>query len=420
MGKIDDVIKEILNYYNNYLFESKKEEIKFLEEAIKKEEEFNYKKYLENLNYIKKKNDEFPIIDFIFNTNKENNNNNKKIEEEIKNISEKFEQLEKSIKGRNAEEIFNYLEENNQYILFDYFKDLNNREILLKIFNQDDIEFFLDNEIINEENLDKLREIKKYYENYLSKEKTEEINILNNIIQSRKGKYQEFLNDLNKAKNMNLRFHLINCFLEDKNNFEEAKQHWEVIEQMIKEKKSLNKMKNRKIIINKLKDDEIKKILYQIIEKEPLDIFFKTIKEFEEKAERNKKNKEIKKRVQIFLKLYKENYAEIKKEEITLLENGSIPELENFLNTHENDYDEAKKMMKENTIGEFLDKTGEIINDKKGFLRDHVKLINEGKNKKMKKHYKNAILKYIEKEEKEAIADQYFTQEQREKLKKNF
>ena len=416
----------VLNNYKNYYFESKKDEINFLEDAIKKEDEFDYKKYLENLEEFKKKNDRFPIIEYIF--NKKNIDMNKN-EKEIQILLEKFEIFERSMKERNNEEIYLYLEENNQYILFDYFKDLSNKEILLKIFNEEEIELFLENEIINEENLTKLKEIKKYYENFLLNEKSDEINSLNNIIKNRKGKYEAFLKDLDKAKYMNLRYPLIICLLDDKKennkkNFVEAKQHWERIEQMIKDKKSIEKMKNINIIMNKLKEDKIKKILYQIIEKDALDYFFKKIEEAEEKAREKKKINEIKKKSKLLLKLYKENYPNAKEKEIKFIElfltNGKSLDFEKFLKEHKEDYEEAKKMKKEESVGDYLDKNGEKISDKKGFLKDHVKLINEGKNKKMKKHYKNIMLKYIEKEEKEEITNQYFTKEQRDKLKNNF
>jgi hypothetical protein len=60
-------LKEILNYYNRYLFETKKEDIKLIENYI------NYGKgeinpeYLNELDNAKRMNNRFQIIKFIFN-----------------------------------------------------------------------------------------------------------------------------------------------------------------------------------------------------------------------------------------------------------------------------------------------------------------------------------------------------------------
>ena len=61
------------------------------------------------------------------------------------------------------EKIASFLEENNNFSLFEYFKNPKNENILLEIFNKADIKFFLKNVEIDQENISKLEEIQKYY-----------------------------------------------------------------------------------------------------------------------------------------------------------------------------------------------------------------------------------------------------------------
>ena len=65
-------------------------------------------------------------------------------------------------------------------------------------------------------------------------------------------------------------------------------------------------------------------------------------------------------------------------------------------------------------------KSEENIKNKIEFLKDFDNLLKDGKNKKIKKHHKNLMLNYMEKEEKGEIPFQYFSQEQRDLFKKNF
>ena len=77
-----------MNYYKNFLFESKKEEIKTIENIIKNNNG-NYKDYLKDLEEAKKMNKKYEIINYLF----ESKNKDKEKTEE--NFKKSWEQLEK-------------------------------------------------------------------------------------------------------------------------------------------------------------------------------------------------------------------------------------------------------------------------------------------------------------------------------------
>ena len=129
-------LKEISCFYKNYYFESKKEDIKMFEDIIKYNKG-GYKNYLNDYNLAEYKNKRYLIIKDIF-------YNNKKIDSE-NNLEKNFkiwETLEKSIKDRKMKIIHKkYLE-----LLNKYFCDKNNKEYLLKIFKQEDIDYLINNQ----------------------------------------------------------------------------------------------------------------------------------------------------------------------------------------------------------------------------------------------------------------------------------
>ena len=165
-------LKEILIYFKNFLFESKKEDIDIIENIIKN----NKKEYFQYLYYYDtaiKMNIRKDIINYLFDLN---NNND---ESEIKKSVNKWNTIELQINEKKIEEI----DKNIKELLINYFKDPNKQKELNKIFNQDAIKYF-NNKVIpveykstmmttkavankkenNEENLDAgkpLREITK-------------------------------------------------------------------------------------------------------------------------------------------------------------------------------------------------------------------------------------------------------------------
>ena len=127
-------LKEILKYYTEYLFESKKEDINLIKYIIKNKKG-NYKNYIQDYNLAKKMNVRIPIIKYLFYENK------KKIdsENEINNYVKNWDILEKTIIDKKIQKI----NKKKKELLIKYFKDTNNKELLLKIFKKDTIEYFI-------------------------------------------------------------------------------------------------------------------------------------------------------------------------------------------------------------------------------------------------------------------------------------
>ena len=126
-------LKEILNYYEHYCFESKKEDIERIKEHIKtqnvKSEYLNeYEKAVEYNNF-------YPIIKELYYTH----NNKKEIDSE-KNLIEnqkKWESIYNSIKNGKFQKL------KKKDILYQYISDEGNKDIVEKIFTKKEIESFV-------------------------------------------------------------------------------------------------------------------------------------------------------------------------------------------------------------------------------------------------------------------------------------
>ena len=125
-------IKPILNYYKNYLFESKKEDIILIENMINnsKKSKLNYSKYLEDYDTAQKMNVRFPIIDYLL---KKSNKSNIKSETQLNIYIKYWENLEKSINSKIIENI----KDEDKKILYEYINISNDKNILNKIFIED-------------------------------------------------------------------------------------------------------------------------------------------------------------------------------------------------------------------------------------------------------------------------------------------
>ena len=135
-------LKEVLTFYKNFLFESKKDEIQLIENLTKQSD---YYKYLNDYEIAKEMNKRFPIIKYL---NKYKLNTEKEINKAVK----EWEILEKKIKNKDISNIgknptsYNYEEnEDINYLLNKYFRDKNNEKILLKIFKKDIIDYYKEN-----------------------------------------------------------------------------------------------------------------------------------------------------------------------------------------------------------------------------------------------------------------------------------
>ena len=141
-------LKDVLTYYKDYFFESRKKDIELIEELIKNKKG-DYYIYLKDYDIAKEMNKRTPIIKYLY---KSKNYINIKKEEEMTDMIKIWESLEKMIKNKNIDDIgsnkYNYFYNKNEdygYFLNKYFNDNNNKIILSQIFNEDVIEYFKNN-----------------------------------------------------------------------------------------------------------------------------------------------------------------------------------------------------------------------------------------------------------------------------------
>ena len=287
------MLNEVLNYYNRYFFESKREDIKLIEDYIQDGKGELKPEYLNDINIAKKMNDRFQIINFMF---IKLHNENKRNETEFNKVVYDWNLIEKMINDKKVKK----MQINNKKILAEYFLDENNKESLLKIFNEDSYEFFkmISQNLVNEkkernkenidENIDEnklneLKEILNYYKNYLFESKIEDIKIIEEIIKNRNGNYKEYIQkDLENARKMNDRLNIINFFFNSKyinkneEEFNEVVKWWEMYECMIKDKKIKKIAKiDKKILFEFFSDENNKDLLLKIFNQESYEYFLK-------------------------------------------------------------------------------------------------------------------------------------------------
>ena len=141
-----------------------------------------------------------------------------------------------------------------------------------------------------------LNEVLKYYEECLFETKIEDIKIIKDIIKNKKvdnEKYGKYLEDYDKATKINERIPIINYIfnlenngnLRNEKNFQKAILNLDNFEKMIKERKI--EKEYGEIIANYIKEENNKKILSKILNKNEYDYFINNIKE---KINNNNKN----------------------------------------------------------------------------------------------------------------------------------
>ena len=136
LGEKYEQLKEILKYYQDFLFESKKNEIENLTTFLKYlKTEINYEPYLEDFEKAKKLNERNPIIKYLLQEEKVNYINETIMNEYII----KWDELEKIINDKKLKK----MKKNHKKILTKYFNDNNNKDILLKIFKEEIYEYFI-------------------------------------------------------------------------------------------------------------------------------------------------------------------------------------------------------------------------------------------------------------------------------------
>ena len=133
-------LKIVLFYYKNYLFESKKSDINTIEEIIEKKSVGNVNKnYLKDLNLAKEMKNKYPVIKYLFDL-KRIKEGIQKTEVGLKKFMEGWEKIERMIKSRKFKKMIKSM----KISLINYFKDINNRGLLLKIFEKDSYLYFIE------------------------------------------------------------------------------------------------------------------------------------------------------------------------------------------------------------------------------------------------------------------------------------
>ena len=128
-------LKEILKYYKEFYFETKKDEIKNIEDIINNNKK-GYEKYLPEYDEAKKMNIRLPIIKYII---KSKYSKEIKNESQIKQIRELWDSIEILIKNKKIKKMFRSANKT----FMDYINDKNNINILLKIFSQNQLDYFI-------------------------------------------------------------------------------------------------------------------------------------------------------------------------------------------------------------------------------------------------------------------------------------
>jgi len=129
-----DKIKEILKYYKQYHPETKKDDIILIEEIIKNNSD-NYEKYLADYEIAKEMNLKTPLINLFINLN-----NNKVTEEETNKAVESWKTSEQILKDKKIRK----MRSDYKKKLINFWKNKNNKEILIKIFNEDIYNYFIE------------------------------------------------------------------------------------------------------------------------------------------------------------------------------------------------------------------------------------------------------------------------------------
>ena len=138
LGSKYDQLKHIFKFYKNYLFSSKINDLKIINNFINNLniEEIEYDKYLEDFEKAQKMNDRYPVIRYLY---EEENQIDDINENEINKYAQIWEKLEKYINDKKIKKMIKKYKE----ILKKYFNNSNNKDILLTIFSKDIYDYFL-------------------------------------------------------------------------------------------------------------------------------------------------------------------------------------------------------------------------------------------------------------------------------------
>ena len=235
-----------------------------------------------------------------------------------------------------------------------------------------------------------LREVLKYYREFLFESKINEINALEDILKNNKQEYKDFLNDYQLAKKMNCRVPIINYLYFEKTQkkgkkseieFSKCAKNWETLEDMV-QKKRFKKMTNidKKILIKSFVDENMREVLLKIFNQELIDYFInqnkkllqkiKNIKE-DIKEKEKKEEKPINEKENIIAFNYKQEKSIIieKNEIINKTNNQNLFNIKNKDDLNNNSLNQKKNdnIFKNNSLNSYnnsnIDKSGKTKND---------------------------------------------------------
>ena len=348
-------LKVIKDYYENYMFDSKKEEILLIEDIINTKKG-DYYKYLRDFEIAKEMNKRIDIIKYLYDYEKRDTEN------KMKYVVKKWENIEKLIRNKK---ILN-IEYSYDYILGKYFNNNDNEELLFKIFNKDSIEFFRNNNAYIKEMKYKLEEILKYYKEFFSEVKMDDILYIEELLQNNKGNYEKYLNDYQVAIEMKHQpqeiKEIFKKIAKKEDKYNNITRYIFLIQKCIRDKK-INKL--RRDIIDTISyfffDNNNEEICLKLFNKDEIDFF----KEYFIKNRFQKLKEKLKEK----LNYYRQYLFDSKKEDILSIEeyykNKNYKVLFNGLNRDE------IKMNKRIDIINFLfySKTNRIIKTEKEFQK---------------------------------------------------
>lgn len=188
----EEKLKEVLHYYEKYLFDSKKQDIIIIRNIIKYNMG-NFKEYLKDYEKSKKYNLLLKMIEYL---NKIKNNENFRTENEINQTVVSFEE-------RISKKQLNTICLDDKQILIKYFMD--EKQSLLQIFQKEIYEYFINSVIVTlllKESIitfyrDKTEDIKIVFGKYNNKITFQEINVIKEgLINNNKEYDGNLINDL--------------------------------------------------------------------------------------------------------------------------------------------------------------------------------------------------------------------------------
>ena len=328
---IEKILIKLSTNIENFLTENKSEDVEEVEKLmnvahISSNDLLSYNKEL------KKYKVRCEILKFIYNKNKEKISKSSK---EFKVLINSWEVLEKRIHEKRINKI-HYKKE-----LLSYFKDQNNRNSLLEIFTEEEINYF----IKKSEDNQNLAEIKNYYINYLFETKKKDISKINRYLLNNEefnlAESRRYLKDLNTAKEMNSKYVLIKYLFKLNDKTISEKEINSSVEQLKIIEKDLEE-KNFDNVDEIIKIELLKYFEYKQNQKECIYLLKENPYKYLIEQKKNI--------VEEILYYYKDFFPDSKKKEIESIENGNIEE------QIWDEYSKAKNMnLRKNIIFTFIE-----------------------------------------------------------------